>query len=121
MAYIRDKNEERTGYQTGSFPSESVDNQCDFVFDFKHIGNETLCVIGTSVRVNKLAACGGEISAELYGAGHFRAYTRLRTPFPVQKAFIDGEACECSYDALSKTALVSFDSVAKPRTLALYK
>lgn len=91
------------------------------LFDFKHIGNETLCVIGTSVRVNKLAAGGGEISAELYGAGHFRTYIRLRTPFPVQKAFIDGEACECSYDVLSKTALVSFDSVAKPRTLVLYK
>lgn len=35
MAYIRDRKEERTGYQTGSFPVDSVDNQCDFVMVYR--------------------------------------------------------------------------------------
>ena len=35
MAYIRNKNEERTGYQIGCFPPDSVDNQCAFVMVYR--------------------------------------------------------------------------------------
>lgn len=35
MSYIRANTEERTGYQTGSFPSDSVDNACDFVMVYR--------------------------------------------------------------------------------------
>lgn len=35
MAYIRNKTEERTGYQIGGMPPESVDNQCDFVMVYR--------------------------------------------------------------------------------------
>ncbi len=89
------------------------------LYDLSQIENETLLIIGTSVRVNKLTSSGHEITADIHGAGNFKAFIRLRTPFPINKAYIDGEACECAYDALSKTALVSFDSVAKPRTIKL--
>ncbi len=40
MAYIREKTEERTGYQTGSELLPSVDNQCDFVMVYRY--NESL-------------------------------------------------------------------------------
>lgn len=35
MAFIRSKTEERTGYQIGGFPPDSVDNQCDFVMVYR--------------------------------------------------------------------------------------
>ena len=35
MAYIRNRNEERTGYQSGSFYTPSVDNQCDFIMVYR--------------------------------------------------------------------------------------
>ncbi len=35
MAYIRDKKEERTGYQIGDYPLGNVDNQCDFVMVYR--------------------------------------------------------------------------------------
>lgn len=35
MAFIRSKTEERTGYQTGSFPPDCIDNQCDFVMVYR--------------------------------------------------------------------------------------
>ena len=91
------------------------------LFDFQHIKDETLSIIGTSVRVNSLTANENKITAEIYGAGNFKAYIRLRTPFPVKEAFIDGVKCSCSYDELTKTALISFDSVAKPRVVMLHK
>jgi hypothetical protein len=89
------------------------------LFNFSHIENESLCIIGTSVRIHRLSADSKEIAVELNGAGNFRACIRLRTPFPVKTACIDGELCKCTYDELSRTALVSFDSVAKTRKLIL--
>ncbi len=35
MAYIRDKKEERTGYQIGDYPLGNVDNKCDFVMVYR--------------------------------------------------------------------------------------
>lgn len=89
------------------------------LFDFKHIENETLSIIGTSVRINRLTVNENKITAEIYGAGNFKAYIRLRAPFPIKEAFIDSENCSCSYDKLSKTALISFDSIAKPRVVTI--
>ncbi len=35
MAFIRDKKEERTGYQIGDYPIGNVNNQCDFVMVYR--------------------------------------------------------------------------------------
>lgn len=35
MAFIRNKEEERTGYQIGEFPPDSVDNHCDFAMVYR--------------------------------------------------------------------------------------
>lgn len=51
MAYIRDRSEERTGYQISGFPPDSVDNHCDFVMVYGL--NET-----TLERINVFRARG---------------------------------------------------------------
>ena len=89
------------------------------LFDYSKIENETLRVIGTSVRVDSLEQNGGEICLSLRGAGEFTASLRVRVPFAVSKAALDGEEIPCEYDAETRTALVRFASVDRPRTLVL--
>ena len=33
--FIRSRTQERTGYQNGAFPVDSIDNQCDFVMVYR--------------------------------------------------------------------------------------
>ncbi len=89
------------------------------LFDYSKIEGESLRVIGTSVRVESMAQKGGEIHMALRGAGEFTASLRVRVPFAVSRAVLDGEELPCEYDAETRTALVRFESVDRPRTLVL--
>ena len=91
------------------------------LFDYGKIEGETLRVIGTSVRVESMEQQGDEIHLALNGAGEFTAALRVRVPFAVKKAELDGEAIPCDYDAETRTVLVRFESVDKPRKLVLKK
>ena len=81
--------------------------------------NDDLTILGTSVRIFSLETQGDSIVSEFYGAGDFRANIRIRVPFKVSDAEVDGENVSCVYDEKSKSVLVSFDSVAKQRKLVL--
>lgn len=96
------------------------ENDKCMLLDLDKIKDEKLCVIGTSARVYLLDENGGTITAEVYGAGDLNANIRLRVPFEVKEAFIDGEKCGCVYDSTSETVLVSFaNPEAKRRTLII--
>ncbi len=91
------------------------------LFDYSKIEGETLRVIGTSVRVNSMEQTGDEIGMSLRGAGEFTASLRVRVPFAVSKAALDGEEIPCEYDAETRTVLLRFESVDRPRMLILKK
>ena len=96
------------------------ENDKCMLLDLDKIKDEKLCVIGTSARIYSLDENGGTITAEVYGAGNLNANIRLRVPFEVKEAFIDGEKCGCVYDSTSETVLVSFaNPEAKRRTLII--
>ncbi len=88
------------------------------LLDFDKITDE-LCVIGTSVRVYSLERNCDEICAEIQGASDFEANIRIKAPFEIKSAAVDGKEAFCEYDAESKTALVKFPSVTGKRTLIL--
>lgn len=89
------------------------------LLNYERIKNETLCVIGTSVRVNALEERDGAVVASVRGAAGFKAYVRLRVPFEPTAAGIDGKPCALSYDKDSRTALVSFESALGEREIVI--
>ena len=89
------------------------------LLDYSRIEDETLCVVGTSLRVNALEEKDGAIVADVRGAADFRAYLRLRVPFKPTEATIDGAPCALTYDEDTRTALVSFESVVGERKIVL--
>ncbi|MCQ2461994.1 MAG: hypothetical protein MJ177_01155 [Clostridia bacterium] len=89
------------------------------LFDLEKIKDEPLAVIGTSVRVNSLTEENGKILLDIAGAGEMRANIRLKVPFAVTKAVIDGKDAAVHYDEKSSTVLVSFDSETGDRKLVL--
>ncbi len=89
------------------------------LFDLNEISGESLCVIGTSLRVDSLSQDGEKITLCVSGASKFRANIRLRVPFEIKTATVDGESADCVYDSESKTVLVSFDSTGKDRKIIL--
>ncbi len=89
------------------------------LMDLNEIKDEKLRIIGTSVRVNSMEQCGNSVKINIYGASNFKANIRIKTPFEIKEATIDGEKCEFVYDEKSKTVLLSFDSVAKEREIIL--
>ncbi len=88
------------------------------LLDFSKV-KESLSVIGTSVRILSLNEESGKITAELRGASDFEANIRIKVPFEVTKASVDGKEVFCCYDAESQTVLVKFPSVTEKRILIL--
>lgn len=76
-------------------------------------------IVGTSVRIFSMNDDGEKLTLILRGASGFRANIRIRVPYETAEAAIDGEKCESVYDALSKTVLVSFESVTGQRKLII--
>lgn len=79
------------------------------LFDLSTIENDTLRVIGTAVRVISAEQNGDTVRLRVHGADGFRAYIRLRTPFPTEAAEAD-RPISAEYDAASRTVLLGFDS-----------
>lgn len=88
------------------------------LLDLSKVKDE-LAVLGTSVRIFSLENKGDKITCDFYGAGELNAHIRIKVPFKVTEAEIDGEKVECVYDEQSKTVLVSFKSFPKNRKLIL--
>ncbi len=94
-------------------PAES-----SLLLDFSKITSK-LCVIGTSLRVLSLTENQGKIVAEISGAGGFEANIRLKVPFEIKKATVDGKEVFFRYDSLSETVLLKFPSATGKRILVL--
>ncbi len=94
-------------------PSES-----SLLLDFSKITSK-LCVIGTSLRVLSLTENQGKITAEVSGAGGFEANIRLKVPFEIKKATVDGKEVFFRYDSDSETVLLKFPSATGKRILVL--
>ncbi len=80
---------------------------------------DDIAIIGTSVRVNSMKKEDGKLVLSISGASSFRANIRIKLDFIPQKAEIDGNAAEISYNKESRTSLISFDSVTGNRTLII--
>ena len=80
---------------------------------------DDIAIIGTSVRVNSMEKKDGKLVLNISGASSFRANIRIKVDFIPENAEIDGKSTEIFYDALSHTALISFDSVTGERTLII--
>ncbi len=89
-----------------------------FLLDFDKISDE-LCIIGTSVRVYSLERKDNTINAEIRGSEGFEANIRIKTPFEINSAKVDGEEVYFEYDSESKTALIKFASITGKRVLTL--
>ena len=89
------------------------------LFDLDTLKDEKLAVIGTSVRINSMEQTESGIALDVYGAGGINANIRLKVPYKVSSAEIDGEECGLDYDKKTSTVLISFPSVAKPRKIII--
>lgn len=89
------------------------------LFDLEKIKDERLAVIGTSVRVKSLAEQDGKILLDVAGAGELRANIRLKVPFAVTKALLDGQEAAVCYDEKTSTVLIGFDNETGDRKLVL--
>jgi len=78
-------------------------------------------IIGTSIRINSMEETGDGLKIDAQGASGMTANIRIKTDFVPSYATVDGEKCFCEADSLSGTVLVKFESVAKPRTVILYR
>ncbi len=81
--------------------------------------NEELCIIGTSLRFFSLSQEGEKVVAQIGGSSDFEANIRIKVPFPVTGATVDGENVYCEFDDESKTVLIKFQSITGKRTLIL--
>ncbi len=83
--------------------------------------DETLRVIGTSVRVMEAAAEGGQICLKVRGPAGVPAHVRLLTPFPVKAegSCLPGGAVTVVCHERSRTALLSFESAAAQQKILL--
>lgn len=82
--------------------------------------DETPAVIGTSVRILSLDKTkNDELRLVIYGASDFSANIRIKTDRPYSAAAIDDVPCDFTYDEKSKTALISFESIARERTIII--
>ena len=93
--------------------------ESSMLLDLDKIKDEKLCIIGTSVRVNSLEENNGKITAEFQGAGGFTAFMRIRVPFEIKHAFVDGKDCQFDYNKKSRTVLVTFPSKVGKRIIEL--
>ncbi len=94
-------------------PGEST-----LLFDLSKIKDE-LCIIGTSLRFFSLVQNDGKITAEAQGASGFEANIRIKVPFKITKATVDGEKIFFEYDSKSKTVLLKFISITGKRKIVL--
>lgn len=76
-------------------------------------------IVGTSVRVNEITVNDNKVILRTEGAEMRRANLRIKLPFAPEKASIDGEKAEVSYDTLSKTALITFSNVTGERKIII--
>lgn len=87
--------------------------------DINKISNST-AIIGTSVRINSLNENEEKITLDVSGAGKFTANIRLKSN-DITCATIDEKPCEFSYDNLSGTVLLNFESKTGNRKIDLIK
>ena len=95
------------------------ENEKCMLFDLEKIKDSELEVIGTSVRISSLGCENGTVKAVFAGAEPLNANIRLRVPFEIGSAEIDGEAVDFKYDAPTRSVLVSFTNKLGDRTLIL--
>jgi len=81
---------------------------------------EDVAVIGTSVRINSLVSSDESVVLGVSGAGKLNAYIRLKAPM-ITSAEIDGKEISFSYDDISSTVLLSFESEVGNREIVLRK
>ena len=93
-------------------------NQNTMLCDLTKV-KENLCILGTSVRVFSLEEKGESIEMTVRGSADFRANIRVKVPFEVKTAKMDGEDIDCAYDAASKSVLVSYDSTVGEKKIVL--
>ncbi len=80
---------------------------------------EKLCILGTSSRITALSEQNGKITVEAYGAGNLTANIRIKVPFEVKTAAVNGEKCGLEYDKETSTVLITYESKAKPVTVII--
>ena len=95
-------------------PGENV-----MLCDLRYFDGTVPQVIGSSVRINSLTAENGGVTLNVRGAGDFTACIRILLPFCPKKATIDGNACSLTFDSLSSTALLTFNSFVGDRTIMI--
>lgn len=76
-------------------------------------------IIGSSVRVNEVTVYDNKVILRTEGAEMRKANLRIKLPFVPQKALIDGEKADISYDTLSRTALITFCNVTGERKIII--
>ncbi len=86
--------------------------------DLSKIKDE-LCIIGTSLRILSLTQGKRKITLEAQGASNFEANIRIKVPFEIKSATVDGSECFCKYNSESKTVLIKFQSITGKRNIVL--
>lgn len=76
-------------------------------------------IIGTSVRILEMDVSDSGVKLKVNGAGDFNAYIRLKLAKEPKKAFIDGKECSLTFDKVSSTALLNFESVLGERLITI--
>ncbi len=88
------------------------------LLDFSKI-NENTRIIGTSVRIFSMEEQNGKIILEVGGASDFEANIRIKTPFEIKNATVDGEKVYCEYDIVSQTVLIKYRSTTGKKQIVL--
>ena len=76
-------------------------------------------ILGTSVRVNKMEYEKGKVTIVISGAGNFTANIRVLIPFIPQAASIDGDPCRMTFDEISSSVLLTFESRTGERNITI--
>ena len=81
--------------------------------------HDTVCVIGTSLRILSLKTVTNKIFIRASGAAEFTANIRVKIPAAVVNAKIDGEDCVYAYNETGGTVLVTFESKIGEREIVI--
>lgn len=84
------------------------------LFDLDCVKDESLRIIGTSVRINSMEEQSGKVIINASGAGQLNAFLRVKLPLKPEKAIVNGQPAKMCFDDESGTALISFASEGKP-------
>ncbi|MBQ3888640.1 MAG: hypothetical protein II738_02725, partial [Clostridia bacterium] len=91
------------------------------LFDLDTVADQDLAVIGTSVRFLSMTddRAAKTVTAQVRGIAGIRAAVRLKVPFAVTAADVDGAPCTVAYDADSQTVLLRFPNTQGEHTLTV--